>query len=112
MKIIAIFIFTLAAALSSFARTSEFVILTPAVKDARHKAYHPRIIQNPNSKEFVNVRIPWEDDGKGYWLVLARRKLPDEDLEFRGVIGGAGMPSNVLAFSPLTQQGRWIRGPV
>jgi|GEM_PF-2711240 len=115
MKCFAMLILTLAVAPCSFARFSKFVILTSTEQEASHKSYHPRIIQNPESVDFVDVRIPWIDDGKSYWLVLASSKLSDDDLEFRdvfkgAVLKGAGMPSHILAFSPLAQQVKWKGG--
>jgi hypothetical protein len=79
----------------------------------------PRLFQGPARKAIscqLDVRIPWIDDGKSYWLVLASSKLSDDDLEFRdvfkgAVLNGAGMPSHILAFSPLAQQVKWKGGP-
>lgn len=110
MKAIVLLLLTLAMIPNSLAQFSKWVLLSPADTDARHRAYHPTISQNSKSADFVDVRIPWVDDGKSYWLALASSELEEEALEFRAVIRSAKMPPQILAFSPLARQGKWTGG--
>ena len=110
MKAFLILMVLVAFPSSLMARSSDFVLLSYDTEDARHARFHPQLSQNSHDLNCVNVRIPWVDDGKDYWLVITSEDLPDGELNFRGLINDDADPSRVLLISPLAQTGGWVEG--
>jgi len=94
----------------SEARFSEHVILTPVEKRPALQMFQPTLLASRANPQVVMVRIPYIEDGKDYWLVLAEKPLADKNLNFRSTIGNKLLPDGVQVVSPIARVGRWEGG--
>ena len=84
MKILFFSLFCILALLTSaHAIFSQFVILNSESYQGHHEKYRPSLKVNLKNPDFIDVRIPFRNDGLGYWLIVASRKLPNSELDFR-----------------------------
>ena len=86
---------------SASAIFSQFLILDEDSYKGETAKYRPSLKVNEKNPNFIDVRIPHHDDGQSYWLVVATEALPDEKLEFRGIVWGNALHKEIQSIARL-----------
>ena len=77
---------------------SEFRILDGSGYEDVHAKYKPTIKENEKNPLFVDVRVPFIEDSRAYWLVTASKPLDGKKLNFRSIAWGDSPPEYIQSF--------------
>ncbi|WAC18645.1 hypothetical protein OVA24_15540 [Luteolibacter sp. SL250] len=88
-------------ALPAHAIFSQFMVLHEDSYRGEHAKYRPTLRVNEKDPDFIDVRIPYVDDGLSYWLVVANESIETKKLEFRSIVWGEAPPKYVQSVARL-----------